>query len=218
MKVAAISANLGGYDVPQPWPAFDLPAEVEVLAHRLTDADLTPRPLAMTSRLMCGLPKWFGTYYVPGCDVYLWIDASCTPTPQAIRWFLERLDSEIAVFKHPDRDTVAEEYAFVTERMQRPKETYLNSRYAGEWIEEQFAYIVERGGAGLPLYASTAFAYRPTPRVIAALAECFTLKARFCLHDQFAFPFVLHQHGCAVTVIPDNYLTCPALVFTRKRR
>ena len=216
MRIALISANLGGYDESSAWPSLEAPAGVSLHVLRLTDSDVPPRPLAMTSRLQCGIPKWFGHDFAPDADVLIWIDASCATTPMTVAWFLERLaGAEIAVFKHPERATIRDEYAFMVERMARPGETYLNSRYRGEDVRGQFEYIERRGLAGLPLYASTAFAYQPTKRVVAALAECFALKCRFLLHDQLAFPYVLHQHACRVNVIPDNYLKCPALTFTR---
>ena len=220
MKLAIISANLGGYEQLAEWPSLEVPPGVEVQVLRLTDRELPPRPLAMTSRLQCGIPKWFGVEFAPDADVILWIDASCAPTPTAVSWFLDRLHGEVAVFAHPERQTIREEYHFIAGRMARPGERYLTSRYQGEWLHEQFAEIERVGLAGLPLYASTAFAYRPTVRVQAALRDVFVAKARYCLHDQLSFPVALHQHGCRVTVLPDNYLHCEALTFKRvgKRR
>ncbi len=217
MKVALISANLGAYDPPNAWPALDVPEGVSLEIHRLTDADLRPRRLAMTSRLQCGIPKWFGADWAPDADVIVWIDASCAPTAQAVPWFLDRLHGEIAVFAHPERKTIAEEYAFMVARMQRPGETYLTSRYAAEDLDGMFQHIDRKGLAGLPLYASTAFAYRTTGLMVQALHEVFLWKARYCLHDQLAFPYVLHTHGVKVNVLPENYLRCEALTFTRKR-
>lgn len=218
-RVAVISANLGGYDVPNRWPELHAPSGVTVDVHRFTDETLPPRPLAMTSRLQCGIPKWFGWQMFPGYDVYLWIDASCAPTPIAVPWFLERLQaSEIVVFQHPERRTIREEYVFIKARLARPRETYLTSRYAGEWLDEQFAHIGRERLADLPLYASTAFAYRPGARVRRAFEEVFLHKARYLLHDQLAFPYALHRHVCAVRAVPDNYLKCDAVTFTRGTR
>lgn len=222
VKVAVISANLGqgGYDQPAPWPDLIAPDGVEIDVIRLTDETFQPRPLAMTSRLQCGIPKWFGADFAPDASVIIWIDASCAPTPYAVSWFLAYLSSaDIAVFRHPDRRTVRDEYEFVKARMARPGETYLNSRYRGEDLEGVIAAIErEYRASDVWLYASTAFAYwsKRNHKVREALAEVFAWKARFHLHDQFAFPFVLMKHGLNVNVIPDNYLRCPALEFVRK--
>lgn len=217
MKVCVISANLGGYDEPAPWPDLVAPTGVEVKLHRLTDREVPPRPKAMTSRLLAGVPKWWGWQMLPGADVYLWLDASVTPSPTAIGWWLERLGTaDLAIFRHPDRRTIREEYTFMTRRMSRPGETYLNARYRGEYLEEQFRFIEAQGGADLPLYASTAFLYRPTQAVRDACVDVWAMKCRWLLHDQLALPFCLHERGVTVAAIDEHYLRCPAaLTFTR---
>lgn len=218
MKVAVISANLGAYDRHTEWPTLEAPPGGEVSVHRFTDANCPPRQLAMTSRLQVGLLKWFGPEFVPGHDVYLWIDASCTPTPIAVRWFIEQLGSaRAAFFRHPDRDTVRQEYAFISARMARPGERYLTSRYTGEWFDEQFAAIDARGHADAALFASTAFIYRPTPLVLGLLKETWFGKTRYHLHDQLWLAYAVASSGVPVRTIDANYLDCPALTFTRKR-
>lgn len=219
MKVALISANLGGYDAPNVWPDLIAPEGVSIDVHRFTDENLPPRPQAMTSRLQCGIPKWFGPDFAPDAEIIIWIDGSCAPTPIVVTWFLERLKgAEIAVFAHPERKTIRDEYEFIKARMARRGETYLTSRYRGEDFDGQYAHISAENMTGLPLYASTAFAYRPTRRIRRAFEEVWLMKSRYLLHDQLAFPFALHRHVCMVRTIPDNYLSCPALTFTRKRR
>jgi hypothetical protein len=220
VHVAVISANLGAYDPPAPWPTFDLPSDVSVDVHRFTDETFPPRPLAMTSRLQCGIPKWWGWEMYPGYDAYIWIDASCAPTPMAVSWFLERLGgADIAVFQHPERRTIREEFEFMVARMARPGETYLNSRYRGEDLAGQYAYIAaDRSYIDDRLYASTAFAYRPTVGIREAFHAIWAAKARWLLHDQLIVPYALDRAACWVNVIADNYLRCPALTFTRKRK
>jgi len=228
MKVAVISANLGGYDVPREWPAQVTDHQVTYV--RLHDENFPPRPLAMTSRLQCGIPKWFGVDFVPkDTDVIIWIDASCVPTRIAVEWFLGKLDTaDIVVFAHPDRKTVREEFEFIAERMKRPGERYLTSRYKGEWLRAMYDRIGIMAASKLRLFASTAFAYRVAgdgmeidalnSRVIKALAEVFLWKARYLLHDQLAMPGVLHKHGVDINVIPDSYLKCPALEYVRNQK
>lgn len=221
IRLAVVSANLGGYDRPADWPVLSAPAGVTIDVHRFTDANCPPRPLAMTSRLQCGLLKMFAPWqFVPGYDIYLWIDASCVPTAEAVRYFLNRLgDRELAVFRHPDRRTIRDEVAFMTARMARPGERYLTSRYRGEWMDALYrsiaadtSYVDDR------LYASTAFAYRPTPAVQLMMSHWWLTKSRYLLHDQIAWPYVIRKAACEVAVIPDNYLKCPALVYVRNKK
>lgn len=219
LKVAILSANCGSYDLPGPWPELAVPDGVSLSVHRLDDSNFPPRPLAMTSRLQCGIPKWCGTDFASDADVIIWIDASCAPTSIAVPWFLEQLGgAEIAVFAHPERATVREEYEFIKARMARPGERYLNSRYKDEWIDEQFRFLEKAGAADLPLYASTAFVYRIASWVRQALRECLWHKMRYLLHDQLIFPWALLSCNCDVRVIQGDYLHCPALTFVRKRK
>ena len=234
MKVSVISANMGGYEAQAVWPTLAAPAGVEIEVHRLTDADLPRRHLAMTPRLKCGLPKMFGHEMFPGADAYVWIDASCTPTPRAVGWFLERLGpkADFALFAHPERRSVREEMAFMADRMARPGESYLTSRYAGEDFDGIWRWFEREAGwqgttrsrrssiyADDRLFASTAFAYRASrrPHVAAMLSEWWLTKTRWLLHDQVSLPLLLWLHGCSVSVIQDDYLRCEALTFTRRR-
>lgn len=227
MKVAVISANLGGYDVPNDWPDLIAPEGVTVDVYRFTDQNFPPRPLAMTSRLQCGLLKWFGPHYIgqgqPLYDAYIWLDASCAPTPVFVSWWLEKLGkATMAVFAHPERKTVRDEYEFMKARMARPGETYLNSRYRGEWLDEEFAAC----DPDAPLVASTSFAYRwgyhndngSTGSQMLAMACVWEHKVRYHLHDQLAFSTALQRFKPYHHRINENYLQCEALTFTRKRR
>lgn len=218
-RVAVLSANLGvgGYDTPHSWPELQAPEGVTVETYRLDERHLPPRPLAMTSRLQCGIPKMFPWEFATA-DCYLWIDASCVPTPMAVPWFLEQLGNhEIAVFRHPDRKTIREEVTFMLERMRRPGERYLNSRYRGEWIDSLYA-TRPRDYRDDALYASTAFICRPTISIKLAFEAWFLSKVKFCLHDQIAWPWILRTHGVDVRVIEQSYLHCPALEYVRNKR
>jgi hypothetical protein len=219
MRVAVVSANLGSYDEPSVWPTLHAPSGVTVDVHRFTDATCPPRPLAMTSRLQAGLVKMFAPWqFVPGYDAYLWIDASMAPTPNAIEYFLDPLsESELVVFRHPQRSSIREEYEFMKERMARKGERYLNARYKGEWLDAlyreiaaDYRYVDDR------LFASTAFIYRPTERVKLMMSHWWLTKTRFLLHDQISWPYVIAKACCSVSVIRRNYLKCEALTFVRK--
>ena len=216
MRICVLSGNLGAYDEPTVWPALEAPVGSTVEVHRFTDETFPPRRLAMTARLQVGLIKMFPWDVVPGATHYLWIDGSCAPTPTAVLWFLRCLgDGEIAVFRHPDRSTIAGEVAFMLNRMARPGETYLNARYKGERIAELYEIIRTSDYVDDALYASTAFLCRPTRSVRSAFEAWWQSKTRWCLHDQIAWPWVLRSHGVDVRVIERSYLRCEALTFTR---
>lgn len=220
MKVCVISANLGSYDPPHPWAEQILPDDVECEIHRLTDENFPPRPLAMTSRLQCGIPKWFGHELFPGFDLYLWVDASCALTRgnEVDLWVKTIGDADIAIFKHPDRKNVVEEYGFIKDKLEQGNK-YLKSRYEGEWLDEQFEFISNHGGSAYaPLYASTAFIYRPTIRVKHAFKETAFLKFRFHLHDQLALAYALRLHDVSVRVINQNYQKSGYMEYVRNKK
>ena len=163
--------------------------------------------------------KMFGWQFVPDRDVYIWIDASRgLLRSDTVAWFLEQAGTaDLLLFRHPERNTIREEYEFMKARMARPGERYLNSRYVGEWLDEQYA-AVSGGYVDDALYASTAFLYRNTLKVRAMLKEWWHHKSRYLLHDQLALPYVVKRSACTVKVISDSVYTSPHLPMTRGRR
>ena len=226
MKVAIISANLGSYEQTQhAWVKQAVPEGVELEIHRITDKEFPLRPKAMMPALQVGLLKWFGCEYFPNRDVLIWIDSSCalTSPTHVARWLDVLGDHNLAVFKHPERKTVIEEYDFIVERMRRPNEQYLTKRYSGEWLDEEYRYISQRSNpAHLPLYATTAFAYRPHYSVERAFMYTWLAKTKWHLHDQLAFAYELNFQaqsiGVDFTVIQENYQKSSLLEFVRNKK
>ena len=219
-KIALLSANLGSYDPHFDWAEQKVPEGCELTVHRFTDASLPPRPKAMTARMLPGVAKMFGWQLLPGHDVYIWVDASRTLVrSDFVCWMLDQLGfSEMALFKHPERGSVYEEYLFVKEKMEHGSR-YLKSRYDGEWLDEQIDVIrADLRFRDRALYASTAFAYYPTVPVRAALTEWWHHKTRYLLHDQLALPYVVWRHGVRVSVIAENIYKLPFWEYTRKGR
>lgn len=216
-RCAIISANLGGYDPPCDWrPQACDGWEIDV--HRFTDENFPPRLRAMTSSLQAGIIKMFGWEFLPGYDAYIWVDASREITsPDFAGWMLGELDgAEFAVFLHPQRRTIREEHDFVKSKIAAGSR-YLLKRYAGEWLDEQMAAIVDvEGFKDRVLYASTSFAYRPTESVKAALKEWWFHKSRYLLHDQLALPLVLWMHGVFVRPIAADIYNFPLWRYVRK--
>ena len=202
-RLCIISANLGSYDPPCEWVDQAPPAGWQIDLNRLTDESFWPRTLAMTSRLQAGIPKMFGWQLYPGADAYLWVDASrrlCRPDYAA--WMIEQLgEAELAIFSHPQRTSVAEEYEFVRGKIAKGNR-YLTRRYAGEWLREQMEAIrADNAFADRVLYASTSFIYRATPAVCAAFKDWWHHKSRYLLHDQLALPYVLWRQEVKVAAI-----------------
>ncbi len=220
---AVITANLGDYDPPPQWADQVPPDGWRIERHYFNDATFPPRPKAMTSRLQPGLLKMLGWQFVPGRDAYIWVDASRTVTdPNYCAWMLGKLDgADLALYRHPQRKSIAEEAEYMLARMRKPKmrrSRYLVSRYEGEWIEEQLGFIQrDQNYIDNKLYASTAFAYRTTPDVCMALVAWWYHKTRYCLHDQLALPYVVHRAGLLVNVIEESVYAEDRWVYSRPR-
>jgi hypothetical protein len=239
MRVAILSGNLGSYDEPHPWVEQNFLMEGAALdIFRFDDESFPPRPKAMTSRLMAGMPKMFGWQIRPGYDVYIWIDASCVVSHQnTVQWFLDHLHgamspsvfdmqvglpqhypADFALFRHPDRKTVREEWEFMRRKLAEGN-GYLMWRYGGEYLDQQADEIFQDPNfKDDALYASTAFAYRNTERVRSALKEWWYHKSRYLLHDQLALPYVIQKFGCKVNVINEHYMKTPYLTFVRRSK
>ena len=216
-----LSANLGSFDPELPW-ATQKPwsTGMPISICQFNDKNFPPRDKAMTSRLQPGIVKMFGWQVMPGFDYYIWVDGSKTITsPDFGAWMMDELGSaDMAVFKHPERKTIKEEYEFVKRKLEE-RNGYLLSRYGGEWLDEQYRAIVgDRVFKDTILYASTAFVYRPNARIKAAFKEWWYHKTRYLLHDQLALPYVLARGKVKVNTIDANIYKLSYWEHTRKRR
>lgn len=212
-RVAAMTANLGGFDTVQP-PVAQLGVDLQYRV--FTDAEFPPRPRAMTRRLQARIPKMFGWDLMPGYDFYLWHDASLVfSRPDTVTWFLEQLGTgDIAVFAHPWRSSAREEAAFVQMKLDKGSR-YICTRYEGEDLAGQMTAIRQDPTfTDDRLFASGAFCYRPEPHLIAALEHWWIHTSRFHCIDQLAFPYVLRY--CDVRVIQEDIYHASHLTFARR--
>ena len=208
MKIAAITANLGSFD--KEYEA--VPQTVQADFFKFTDKNFPPRSLAMTPRLQARIPKMFGWQMVPGYDAYIWYDSSLAVTSKdMVAWFLTQLgDADIVFLKHPERDTVYKEAAFIKEKVAL-NHYYLAPRYAGELIDEQLAEV---GDA--PLIASTTFMYRNNERVHSLMKEWWYHTSRYHIVDQLGLPYAIAKSGCKINIINDHYLHLTHMKHMRK--
>jgi hypothetical protein len=210
--IAVISANLGGFEQKI---VENVEQSVKYDLFRFTDATFPARMQAMSARLQARIPKMFGWQMAPGYNYYLWVDSSCALLhPDSIKWFLDQLgDNDIAVFKHPDRNTIQEESDYLKKRLAMP-DTYITSRYKNELIDEQMAEINE---PTLPLYATTAFIYRDTYDMRKMFKEWWYHTSRYHIIDQLSLSYAFKQSLIyKIKVIPDNFMKIPYLTCVRK--
>jgi len=219
-KAIILSANFGSYDPELEWPEQTSFDGIDIEIKRFNDRNSPGRELALTPRMKPALIKMFGWEFFPLYDYYIWVDASKTISSPAFGAFmLGQLGKvDIAIFKHPERNSIESEWLFVKKKMSEGNQ-YLLSRYQGEFLDEQYHTIFnDPKFKDESLYASTSFIYRPTPKIKAAFKEWWYHKTRFLLHDQLALPYVLQKAKVKVNVIDENIYKFPLWEHTRKRR
>lgn len=162
--VALVSANLGGLD-----PLHPLPALPGVRSTYYTDRTDEPVELLGWNRVIhvdaVGGPRLASKLYK--CQIYrtadagdaewfLWVDAcvrirSLDFVPDLIAE-LGGSGRRAAFVPHPDRTTVADEYAYVIDGLRR-RNRYLTARYTVEAMERERDYFARRHDLGrLPLW------------------------------------------------------------------
>jgi hypothetical protein len=215
MKILVVSASLGGFDTRQ----FHEEQSMECDYFQYTDENFPPRSKSMTPRLQARIPKMMSWQMNPGYDYYLWVDSSCRLADKdSVKWFLEQLeDADIAVFKHPHRQTIQEEADYLKERLELEKagkkHQYILPRYENEDIDGQLKEV----DPNAKLYASTAFIYKNDEPARDLLKIWWYNTSLFHSIDQLSLPHAITSSGAKANVIPDNYLKCKYLKYVRNK-
>lgn len=205
-KIAVLTANLGGFDS----NVDPVEQDLDYTFHRFTD-DNFPPITGLSARMQYRIPKMFGWQMFEGYDYYLWMDASLSLVrPDSLQWLMDQLDGgyDMAVFKHPYRNTIKEEVDHLETYLTRTDGTkrgqdYLIKRYQNGLHMEQYRDIlIDQEYIDDKLYASTAFIYKDSEHVRDALRMWWLHQSRYFTCDQIAMPFALKD--LAIHVIPDN--------------
>lgn len=213
MKILVLTANLGKFENVKE----NVEQSIEHDFFRFTDENFPPRFNSLTPRLQARIPKMFGWQMCPGYDIYLWVDSSCILShPDSIKWFLEHLKGkEVAVFKHPNRDSIQSEADYLKHRL-KIKCPYITPRYENELIDEQLKEIKANVDFyDNHLFASTALIYRPTERVKKMMKDWWYHTSRYHSIDQLSLPYVLFDNEIDFNIIPDKYSSNPYLKYVR---
>lgn len=204
MKLTIISANLGRFD--KYVPSVEQMGKPEFLD--ITDKEFSLRSQAMTPRLQAKIPKCFGYQFAPGSELCLWVDASfALLRVDSAEWIIQQLGgNDLAVFRHPNRKTVGEEWEYLQDRANTG---YMLKRYAGELKGEW--------EDNAPLYAAGVFIYRNIPAVWYLMKEWWYLISRYHVNDQLSLSTAIKRSGCAISVIDEDIYNCPYFTYTRTR-
>lgn len=216
-RIAVVSANIGGFEK----PVVHTPQSIPCDFYSISDGDAFPlRIRSMTPRLQARIVKTHMWQFVPGYDYYLWIDSSCRLSHKdSVKWFMEQLgDADIAVFKHPHRNTVQEEADYLKERLALEKsgrkQEYIVPRYEGEDIDGQ----LEAVDPSDTLLATTAFIYKYDLRTThQMMKQWWYYISRYHSIDQLSLPYLLFESSLNVKIIEENYLKIPWIEHVRNK-
>jgi sarcosine oxidase delta subunit len=216
MKVAVITANLGGFERKVVHP----PQSIALDFHHFNDVNFPARFNAFKPRLQARVVKMFGWQLVPGYDYYIWIDGSSAFTgPDSARLFMEQSqNADVVVFKHPNRNTIQKEADYLKYRLSINC-PYITPRYENELIDEQLAEIkADKDFKDENLFASTGLVYRNTKAVQDMLKEWWYHTSRYHSIDQLSLPYVLAKSGLRVKVLPDRYSDSKYITYVRNKK
>ena len=222
MRIAVVSANMGDFDKLVPYVPQSTPYDF----HIFTNANFPLRYRSMTPRLQARIPKMFSWQMLPDYDYYIWVDSSFSLQHiDSVKWFIEQCSVvDIAVLKHPMRNSVREEATYLKKRLQKERQNpgmdqYVTLRYDNELIDDQLSEIFsDKKFVDDRLYASTAFIYRNIEKNQVMLKDWWYHTSRYHSVDQLSFPYVLFKNNCRVNVIPTNHhhdFKLPYLTLTR---
>lgn len=205
-----MTASLGAYEPIVPPVEQALSGDVDWSWHPFTDGTWPLRGNTLRARMRAKIPKLFGWQLVPGADVYLWADGAFSYRHATdVAWWLDALGpAEFVCYRHNERGTVAEEAAFLRDVV--PRSRGMARKYGGEDLDGQMAALDEDGYVDDRLYNAGLFAYRPTPRVQAAMWAWWASVTRWHVNDQLSLPWALRSTEVRVRVLEGDIYACPA--------
>jgi hypothetical protein len=121
MKIAVITANVGGFDIPKLIPNQTL--EYDLV--RIDDIELEG-----DNRHKAKLPKMQSHRILKDYDIHIWIDSSVqVKSENFVKYMVEQLaDNDIAIGKHNLRDCAYSEMYYIIREIENGNK-YLESRY-----------------------------------------------------------------------------------------
>lgn len=201
MKVAVISANLGGFDGLQVHEPQSVPCDYFLF----TDENFPPRSYSMAPRLQAKIPKCFGWQMAPGYDFYLWIDGSHRlKHPESLRYFLDCCEGyDVVITRHPKRPNIRQEARVMRKGVRQ--QAFYRQRYKGEQEAELYAIIGnDKDYVDDTLVSCGTFIYRNTPQVQASLKEWWYYQTRYHVNDQLSFPYVFKKAGLKLNILDQG--------------
>lgn len=212
-EIALVTANMGGLD-----PLFALPPHPGVDAFYYTDRpDAVPsgwtgsfvvgdgNPRLLAKRFKCQAHR---LAEVQGCRWLAWADASFEFRSLDFLHAWAALAGDegacAVLVPHPDRGTVAEEYAYVLRQIAGGNK-YLSSRYSAEVLRCERAHFSRTHELEkLRLWAGGMWLFANVPRTHEFLNSWWDCVLRFSILDQTSMSPLLADHGIEPVAFSGN--------------
>lgn len=192
MKIAVITASMGGIDKPLPFVDQD----IEFTRFYITEQNAFPFH-SINSRLAAKYYKMLAHRFVPNYDIYIWFDASVEiKGSNFISTMVAQLQkSDIVISKHPYRETMKQEIDFIYNELKNGNQ-YLKTRYDINALKKE----VECYGDLPGLYSCGLFARKNDFWVNRAFDDWFIKNIQWSYYDQFSFIKVVHDYNLKLNV------------------
>lgn len=175
------------------------------------DSNTATRTLAMHPRLKGKIPKMLEWKNVEA-DWYVWLDDSLSIVSDDIVSDILKCagKNKICLFRHPDRNSIKEEYSFM-EKLMKKGNLYLYSRYKGEPIKEQVHhYLKDKNFKDHSLFWMGFFAYHKSMRGL--MEEWFMENILWSIQDQISFPYILHKYKIKYSIFNGTLKNNPYVI------
>jgi hypothetical protein len=203
MKIAVLSANVGGIDEVKPLPVQSVSCD-----YFLYTENNLPFPLHNLDNRLKGKYCKINTHRFLDHDIFIWLDGRVEITsPDFVKIMVDQLkDHEVAISYHPFRNNPYEEIAWIQMMMEHGNK-YLLSRYATEPFNEEVAFYNKEGlPKDYPLYQCGIFARRNNERVNWIFRDWWLMCLEYSNFDQSQFSYVMWKNKVKIKGIDFNYL------------
>lgn len=184
MRIAILTANIGAIDEIKGIPRQTIP--VDYFCYY--DNNL-PFPLPnLGDRLRSKYVKIQTHRFLHDYDYFIWIDGRVEISADI---FAEEMirglgDSDVGIFKHPERQTIGQEYEFILSQL-KAGNPYLVSRYGYQAMEKEYEYAKGIRIDNSRLYSCNVFVRKNTPETKQAFNEWWDKCIEFSNFDQCLF-------------------------------
>ncbi|HEV7781709.1 MAG TPA: glycosyltransferase domain-containing protein [Chitinophagaceae bacterium] len=213
MKIAVITANIGGFDKENEMPQQDIAFD----RFYINDNNCPYTAYKVDNRLKAKIFKIIPHKVWPGYDVYVWVDGNIKiKATNFISRIVSKLEGgEVVISRHSERSSIYEEAEFIITELKKGHK-YLKARYTADSIQKE----VESFGPGIEgLYWCGCFARVNSDKVNRAFDDWFIDNVIWSYFDQNSFVYEMHKHQVKLNIIEwGNYYVNDHYGFTEHKK